>query len=118
MKRVDLTDDQHLTLIGILRERIEARAHARSELIAQGAGRGLVDMADAAIVSLTELVVACGLAMEAPPPVGHALLEDGLNLLRRRSYRQEWDAYQGAVDDSGATGTQRSDWSGEGDEQP
>lgn len=160
MKRIDLTDDQHITLVGILRERVEARAHDRAELIAQGAERGLIDMADAAIMSLTELVVACSVALEVPP-VGHAAIEDALN--RRRRGTQGFPADESSeamlqralgvgpvdpapaapavrcarchdlwrfcgcpggprrvyTDESGATGTQRSDWGerGEGGEQ-
>ena len=65
MKRIDLTDDQLTTLTGILRERLEARGADRAELVAAGASRGLVEMADLAITSLAELHTACLIAVAA-----------------------------------------------------
>jgi hypothetical protein len=153
MKRLDLTDDQHAALMGVLRERLELCKAQRAELVAAGATRGLIKMGDAAITSLSELAVACGLAVEIAPAVSMAAT---LERLRRSGGLPDDESseemlqralgvgpvaaldhivlpapggglmtvveYEKLVrdDESGATGTQRSDWGerGEGDEKP
>ena len=144
LAQVTLTEDQLMTLTAILRERIESRRADRAELVAAGAPAGLLQMADLALTSLAELHTQCLLAravldvqqskVEHLLPIGvEEMLQRTLGVgpadidtryamaeALRRAAGEPSQPLRVRVDDSGATGTQRSDWGerGEGSEEP
>lgn len=159
MKRLDLTDDQHTTLLNILRDRIEQRGADRGQLVAERASRDMLSMCDLAITSLSELYVACSVvvdvaAIDRTMSEMTASIDRTLERLRRAggdpadieemlqrslgvgpvdaddeaalhhalaiAANCEPPRLVVGVDDSGATGTLRSDWGerGEGSETP